>query len=423
MSWLSSVLGFFQPRTSDSAGGQGDAFYRADGDLGEAVTESSVLNLSAAWASLNLLVGTIGSLPLMVYRDRPGGGREVAKDHPLYRILHQSPNAEQTTLDFLEQLNLSIELRGNGYAEIDRIGDKIVALTPIHPDVMTVRRPSSGDLEYRWRDGAGRYHVGGAREILHIRGFGGDPLGGISTLTHARKAFGLAASVNRAALRTFINGLRPSGILKFDKTLSPEKRDELEKLLVEKFMGAMNAGRPMLLEAGGSWEQLTFNPEEAQMLESRAFSVEEIARIFGVPPHMIGHTAGNTKLGSSIADMTEGFTKYSLRRRLRRIELALMKQLLSAVDIAAGIIIEFNLEGLLRGASAARAAFYQIMLAAGVMTINEVRALENLPPVPGGDVPRMQSQNIPITQSAPIGPGTPQRSGGPPLEEDDAEDA
>ncbi|RYE84778.1 MAG: phage portal protein [Hyphomicrobiales bacterium] len=389
-----------------------------DGDLGQAVTESSVLNLSAAWACLNLLVGTVGSLPLMVYRDRPGGGREVAKDHPLYRLLHESPNAEQTTLDFLEQLCLSIELRGNGFAEKDYIGSKLVALTPVHPDAMTVRRIASGDISYRWRGLDGRYREGSSANILHIRGFGGDPLGGLSTLTHARKSFGLAASVNQAALRTFVNGLRPSGVLKFDKVMSPDKRAELEQLLAEKFMGAMNAGRPMVLEAGGTWEQLTFNPEEAQMLESRAFSVEEIARLFGVPPHMIGHTAGNTKLGSSIADMTEGFSKFSLRRRLRRIELAFMKQLLTAADIAAGIIIEFNLEGLLRGASDARARFYQLMLAAGVMTINEVRALENLPPVPGGDVPRMQSQNIPITQASAIG-----HNGGPPLEDDDAEDA
>lgn len=416
MNLLRKMAGFFAgPRAvslRDPAGWPG-----IDGDLAEPVTDASVLNLSAAWASLNLLVGTVGSLPLMVYRDREGGGREVAKDHHLYRILHESPNAEQTTLDFLEQLCLSLELRGNGYAEIGRIGEKIVALTPIHPDAMVVRRDAGGDLQYRWRDEAGLYHVGTSREILHIRGFGGDPLGGISTLTHARKVFGLAGSVTRAALRTFVNGLRPSGIFSFEKGFSsPELRKEFEALLVEKFSGAMNAGRPMVLENGGKWEQLTFKPDEAQMLESRAFSVEEIARIFGVPPHMIGHTAGNTKLGSSIADMTEGFTKYSLRRRLRRIELAMMKQLLTAADIAAGIIIEFNLEGLLRGASEARARFYQIMLAAGVMTINEVRALENLPPVPGGDVPRMQSQNIPISEASGIG-----HNGGPPLEDDDAE--
>lgn len=418
MNILRKAAAFFtSPRPlalTDSAGWPG-----LDGDLGEVVTESSALNLSAAWACLNLVVGSIASLPLMVYRDKPGGGREVAKDHPLYRLLHESPNADQTTLDFLEQIGLSIELRGSGFAAVDRIGDRPIALTPIHPDVMTVRWDAGGDLAYRWRDRAGRYHTGGARDVLHIRGFGGDPLGGIPTLSHARRTFGLSTSVNRAALRTFVNGLRPSGIFSFEKGFKTgEQRQEFEDLLVTKFSGAMNAGRPMVIEHGGKWEQLTFNPEESQMLESRSFSVEEIARFFGVPPHMIGHTAGNTKLGSSMADMTEGFSKFSLRRRLRRIELALMKQLLSAADIAAGIIIEFNLEGFLRGASEARARFYQVMLAAGVMTINEVRALENLPPVEGGDVPRMQSQNIPITDAAGIG-----HNGGPRLEDDDAEDA
>lgn len=395
-----------------------DSWPGLDRDVASPVTERSVLGLSAAWACLNLLVGTIGSLPLMVYRDVPGRGRQVAKDHPLYRILHDSPNADQTSLDFLEQIGLSLELRGNGYAEKDRIGERIVGLTPIHPDAMTVRRVS-GELEYRWRDEDGRYHVGSSREILHIRGFGGSPLGGLSTLANARKVFGLASAVNTAADQTFANGLRPSGTFNFGKVFkSPEARNEFEKRLIEKFSGAMNAGRPMVIEGGGEWKQLTFNPEEAQMLESRTFSVEEIARIFGVPPHMIGHTAGNTKLGSSMADMTQGFQKFSLRRRLRRIELSMMKQLLTPADIAAGVIIEFNLEGLLRGDSGARAAFYQSMLAAGVMTINEVRALENLPPVPGGDVPRMQSQNIPITQANGIG-----HNGGPPLEDDDAEDA
>ena len=212
MKLFRKMTGFFtSPRSlsiSDPAG-----WPSIDGDLGEAVTETSVLNLSAAWACLNLVVGSIASLPLMVYRDKPGGGREVAKDHPLYPLLHESPNADQTTLDFLEQVGLSIELRGSGYAEIDRIGDKPVALTPIHPDVMDTRWDSAGDIAYRWRGRDGRYRTGGPREILHIRCFGGDPLGGLSTLTYSRKAFGLASSVNRAALRTFINGLRPSGLL------------------------------------------------------------------------------------------------------------------------------------------------------------------------------------------------------------------
>lgn len=137
------------------------------------------------------------------------------------------------------------------------------------------------------------------------------------------------------------------------------------------------------------------------MLESRAFSVEEVCRLFGVPPHMIGHTEKSTSWGTGLEQQTLGFQKFTLRKRLKRIEQALMKQLLTPADRAAGITIEFNLEGLLRGDSAGRAAFYKDMTAMGAMTINEVRGLENLPPVEGGDVPRMQSQNIPISMANP----------------------
>jgi HK97 family phage portal protein len=394
------------------------ADFRVEGsDLPQPVGEAAVLNLSAAWASLNLLVGTIASLPLMVYRDDGKGGREVAKDHPLYRLLHASPNAEQTTLDFWEQMGLSLELRGNAYAEIARIGSKVVSLSAIYPDVMQVRR-INGEITYDWTDDTGARRRGTADEILHIRGFGGSPLGGLSALTHARVAFGLARDINTAAGKTFSNGIRPSGLLSFDKALTPEKRTELEKLLVDKFQGAVNAGRPMVLEAGGKWEQISLNPEDAQMLESRAFSVEEIARIFGVPPFMIGHTEKTTSWGTGIEQQVLGFQKFSLRRRLKRIELALMKGLLTPADIAQGVIIEFNVEGLLRGDSVARAKFYQAMLASGVMTINEVRALENLPPVEGGAVPRIQMQNVPITEATGLGQET-----APSAEASNAQDA
>lgn len=361
------------------------------------VSESSALALSAAWACLNLLVGTQASLPLMVYRQQ-GSARIVARDHPLYRILHDSPNADQTSLDFWEMQCLALELKGNAYAEKDFVGSRLIGLTPVHPETVTARRRSDGEIEYRWTL-YGVTRVGTSADLLHIRGFGGSPLGGLSTLTHARQALGLAGAINRAALSTFVHGLRPSGVLSFDKVMNPAAREELEKLLAAKFMGAMNAGRPMLLEAGGKWEQITFNPEDAQMLESRAFSVEEICRFFGVPPFMVGHTEKTTSWGSGLEQQILGFQKFTLRRRLKRIEAALMKQLLTPADVAAGITIEFNLEGLLRGDSAARASFYTALLNAGVMTINEVRALENLPPVQGGDVPRMQSQNVPITQA------------------------
>lgn len=368
------------------------------GDAGEIVTDDTALSLSAVWACVNLVAGTIASLPLMVYRTDATGRRTVARDHRLYRVLHDSPNYDQTAVDFWEFVSASLELWGNAYARIERTGKDVSGLHPIAPSLVNVRRMASGTLEYRWTED-GRSYVETDATMMHIRGFGGNPLGGMSTLHFGRNAFSLARAVDRSAGGMFKNGLRPSGVLTFEAWLSPEQRELAEKKLTEKFLGAMNAGRPLILEGGTKWAQLTISPEDAQMLESRSFSVEEICRFFGVPPHMVGRTEKSTSWGTGLEQQTLGFQKFTLRRRLKRIEQALEKQLLRAEDRAAGITIEFNLEGLLRGDSAARASFYQSGLANGWMTINEVRALENMPPVDGGNVPRMQMQNVPITQA------------------------
>ncbi|ODA67664.1 Phage portal protein [Methyloligella halotolerans] len=364
------------------------------GAAGEVVTDQSVLALSAVWGCVNLICGTTASLPVMVYQTK-GDRREVALQHPLYKLLHESPNYDQTAVDFWEFISASLELWGNAYARVVRQGSKVVALVPVAPALMSVRRLANGSIEYSWTKDGQRY-VEIEAEMLHIRGFGGDPLGGMSTLQFGRNVFSLAQAVDRAAGTTFRNGLRPSGVLTFEKYLTPEQREAAETHLTEKFLGAMNAGRPLILEGGTTWSQLTISPEDAQMLESRGFSVEEICRFFGVPPFMIGHTEKSTSWGTGLEQQTLGFQKFTLRRRLKRIEQALEKQLLTARDRADGISIEFNIEGLLRADSAGRAKFYQQMTAIGAMTINEVRALENLPPVEGGDVPRMQMQNVPI---------------------------
>jgi HK97 family phage portal protein len=368
-----------------------------DVPAGESVTASSVLGLSSAWACINLLSGTQASLPLMPYQTARDGARPVARDHYLYRVLHDSPNSLQTSVDFWEFMTASIELWGNSYARKIKSGDRIVGLVPIMPDLPAVENLGNGRLKYRWTEDGKSFELT-SDEVLHIRGFGGNPLGGMSTLAFGARAFGLALAIDKAAGSTFRNGVRPSGVLTFEKFLSPEQRTVIEDKLTEKFLGAMNAGRPMTLEGGTKWQQLSINPEDAQMLQSRGFSVEEVCRFFGVPPFMIGHTEKSTSWGTGLEQQTLGFVKFTLRRRLKRIEQALEKQLLTPEDRAAGIVIEFNLEGLLRGDSAGRSAFYQSGLNNGWMTINEVRALENLPPVEGGEVPRMQSQNVPITQ-------------------------
>lgn len=380
------------------------------GDAGEVVTDTTVLSLSAVWACRNLLAGTIASLPLMVYRTNADGAREVARDHPLYRILHDSPNFEQTAVDFLDFLSSSIELRGNAFARVRRERARVVSLMPIPPDRMTVRRLPSGALEYRWTDDKGRQFIEAETDILHVRGPGGDSLSGMSTLQFGRNAFSLATATDRAAASMFRNGLRPSVVLKFKEWLTKEQRDLTETRLTEKYLGAVNSGRPFIAEGETDISTISMSAEDAQMLESRSFSVEEICRFFGVPPFMIGHTEKSTSWGTGLEQQTLGFLKFSLRHRLKRIEQAMEKQLLTPADRAAGLMIEFNIEGLLRADSVGRAAFYKSALGDGWMTINEVRAKENLPPVEGGDVPRMQSQNVPITEAGQV-PALPQPQG------------
>ncbi|MFV1530604.1 phage portal protein [Phaeobacter sp. JH209A] len=373
-----------------------EGFHRTS-DAGELVTGQSALGISTVWACTNLISGTIGSIPLMVYR-RSAETRTADRSHVIYRLLHDSPNYDQTALDFWEFMAASLELWGNAYAHILRDNGKIVGLTPVAPDLMGVRRLPTGEIEYRWSD-EGKTHRELDGAVLHIRGFGGSPLGGMSTLQFARNAFGLARAVDRAAGETFKNGMRPSGALKFEGWLTDEQRARAKSTLIDDMVGAQNSGRPIVLEGGTNWMPFTINPDDAQMLESRRFSVEEICRFFGVPPHMVGHTEKSTSWGTGLEQQTLAFQKFTLRRRIKRIEQALMKQLLTPAERARGLMIEFNLEGLLRGDSKSRADFYQSGLQNGWLTINEVRALENKPPVAGGEVPRMQMQNVPITEA------------------------
>lgn len=393
-----SVIGL-QRKSTIWANGQGTA---SATESGEIVTATSALALSAYWACCNLISGTISSLPLQVYRTGPDGTSAVDKEHPLYPILHDSPNQDQTVVDFLDGLSMSLETYGNGYArKVPGATNKLVALQHIKPEQMTVRRLPTGQIEYRWSEN-GQSFVGSGDEVLHIRGPGGDPLGGLSTLSFARQSLGLAQAAERSAAGMFRNGLRPSGILRFKEWLTPEQRKIAHDAMQEKYLGAVNAGRPFIAEGGVEYEQLTISPEDAQMLETRQFSVAEICRFFGVPPVMIGHADNGAGWPSSVEAQMQIFYQITLRRRLVRIEKALCKQLLTPQDRARGIKIEFNIEGLLRGDSAGRAAFYATGLNAGYLTINEVRRLENLPRVEGGDTPRMQMQNVPITEAGQV---------------------
>lgn len=365
---------------------------------GEPVTQSSTLGLSAVWSCVNLISGTISSLPFPVYRTNSDGWRDSYDQHPLYHVLNGKPNSEQVALDFWDFMCISLELHGNAFARIERIDGRVVALWPIKPDAITVKRRADGVIEYRWTEG-GQSRFGTEDNIFHIRGIGGDPLGGMSPLQFGRKTFSGALSADRAASLMFANGMRPSGIVTFKEWLTPEQREISERRLTEKYVGAQNSGKPFIAEGGMTYEAISVSPVDAQMLESRNFSVEEICRFFGVPPVLIGHAGGTTAWPTSVEQQQLIFQTFTLRRRLKRIEQAVKYQLMTPDDRARSIVAEFNIEGLLRGDSASRATFYESGLRNGWLMINEVRGLENKPRVNGGDTPRTQMQNVPITDA------------------------
>ena len=375
------------------------ADYR-DGRYGQ---PSAAVGLSATWACVQLIAGTIASLPLMVYRTGDDGIRRVAKDHPLYFVLHDSPNFDQTAVDFWEVMAASIELYGNAYASMDRRSSDgvVTSLYPIRPDLVKVRRLDSGDLQYEWTDN-GKRIVKAGTDVLHIRGSFGDALGGASTLSMCRDVFADAMASESAAGSMFRNGVNPSGILSTPESvrLTPEQRADLEKNLVEKYQGSIRNGRPMVLDNGLTWSQLSINPQDAQMLESRKFSGEQICRIFGVPPAMVGFGDKASNWGTGKEVDVLGFQKFALRKRLKRIEQSVLKQLVPLSERRAqGITIEFNLDGLLRGDTATRYEAYERAIRMGIKTRNECRALENDPPVEGGDVITVQMQDMPLANA------------------------
>lgn len=372
-----------------------------DSHANEAVNESTVLSLSSAWACINLIAGVTGTLPFHVMRKSAQGVPEVVEGHWLERLLDQ-PNLDQTSVDMLEFVAACLEFRGNAYLEKRRLlaGGSIIALEPLYPDVMEVKRNGeTGRLQYHFPGPRGEPRVLDQDDVWHIRGFGGGPLGGISTLAFGRHAFGLALAIDKSAGSTFRNGIKPSGILKFKDWLKPDKREAAHARLIADHGQAHQSGRPLVLEGGVEWQQISFSPQDSQMLQSRSFSVEDICRFFGVPPVLVGHTEKVSAWGSGIQEITLGFVKYALRRRLKRIEKSARQQLLSPQERAAGLYLRFDLRGLMRGDDKGRAEFYEIMSRIGAFDIDYIRSQEDLAPLPNGagSLPRMQVQNVPLT--------------------------
>ena len=357
-----------------------ESFWRwytgGDNYSGKSVTQQSALQLSAVWGCVRLLAETIATLPLNLYRIDRTGKSSVAYGDALYTILHDEPNAEMTAVDFWESILASILLWGNGYARKDVMGGQLVALTPLRPELMAVVRDQvTGAIVYRYSDPRGRVDYR-EDEVFHVKGFSLDGLVGLSPIAFGRNSMGAAMAIEEAAAVTFARGMRPGGVLEMAQVLKPDQRKQAEDGLMAKFTGALNAGKVMLLENGMTYKQITMNPEDAQMLESRAFAVEELCRWFRVPPFMVGYTEKTTSWGTGLEQQNIGFLTYSLRPYLKRIEQQITRSLIPA-NLRPTRFAEYNLEGLLRADSAGRAALYASAAQNGWMTRNEIRAKEN----------------------------------------------
>ncbi|WKT00960.1 phage portal protein [Gallibacterium salpingitidis] len=369
-------------------GGVVEPFISQTTNTGAVVDAETALKLSAVWACVKLRSQTIASLPLHL-KDKDSA---IALKHPLYHIIHDSPNADMSASEYWEAQIASLDLWGNAYSRINRANGRIISLEVLDPQYMQVKRNAFGEIIYNYTkenaDG-GSYRED---DILHFRGFTLDGLIGLSPIRYQAQCMGMQIAANSAAGNAFKNNLKAGGFIKTgERVLSDENRTLLREALSQ-FGQPENAGKWMVLEAGmepatmaGSW----INPMDAQLLESRYFGIEEICRAFSVPPQLIYSSDKASSWASSSEQINLNFLTYSLAPTLRRIEQTITRKLLKPIDRSVYSPV-FSVEGLLRADSAGRANFYSQMLQNGVMTRNEVRRLENLPPMPGGDVLTVQ---------------------------------
>lgn len=362
---------------------------------GQRVSVDTALQLDTVWACIRLLSETIGSMPIKLHERQGDGQSSMARDHPLYRVLALAPNADMTPIEFWSCMAACCLAWGNGFAQIMRRGDgQIVALNPLRPDRMTVQRdPNTGALMYRYSY-QGKTLMLGEGDIFHIKGFCFDGLMGISPITAGRQSIGAALAAEETAGRMFRNGLLSQTYISAPTYLSAAQKEQAKAILAD-YSGAMNAGKTPLLEGGWKVESIGLKAEDMQLLQTRQLGVATLCRWFGVQPVMIGAMEKSTAWGTGLEQMNLWFLQYGLMPWLQRIEQAVSRCLLSPVE-RDRYFARFNVDALLRGDSTARAGYMQTALRSGWMTVNEARANDNLPPMPGGDVLMVQAQMIPL---------------------------
>ena len=386
--------GLFRTRDgpTNRTAGSSYSFFMGQSSAGKYVSERSAMQMTAVYSCVRILSEAVASLPIHVYRYNSSGGKEKALDHPLYFLLHDEPNPEMTSFAFRETLMTHLLLFGNAYAQIIRNGKgEVVGLYPLMPDRMTVNRDENGKIYYQYQKSSDDAHTMHGqlvtlkpRDVLHIPGLGFDGLVGYSPIAMAKNAIGLAIAAEEYGSKFYANGAAPSGVLEHPGTLKdPAKvRDSWNAA----FGGSSNSHKVAVLEEGLKYTPISISPNEAQFLETRKFQINEIARIFRVPPHMVGDLEKSSF--SNIEQQSLEFVKYTLDPWVSRWEQNMMRSLFSA-DEKSTYFIKFNVDGLLRGDYQSRMNGYAIGRQNGWMSANDIRELENLDRIPaelGGDL-------------------------------------
>lgn len=347
-----------------------------------AVNATTAQSVSAVYACVQAISETTASLSLILFK-KNGDDRERATDHPLYRVLHDQANPQMSALEFREFTQAAVLLRGNAYARIVRGNDgQVRELWPLSPDRVTVLRV--GDkLAYEYTDERGTVHRLLQSEVFHLRHrLGDDGVLGVSPITAARGVVEMAMAESDHGVNTFRNGAKLLGVLKFPGKLKPDQRQAIATSWASQHGGGSNAGRTAILEEGVTFDALSMTLEDAEWIAARQFSVEEVARLFRVPPTVIGDLRhGNY---SNSVEMARQFVTMTLRRHLVAWEQAIATQLLTEAGRRT-YFAEHQVEGLLRGDSTNRAAFYSSGISDGWMLKSEARKLENLKVIDGID--------------------------------------
>ena len=408
-----------QNRTAGSA----YTFYMGGSSAGKAVTERSAMQMTAVYSCVRILAEAIAGLPLHLYRYTEDGGKEKAVDHPLYLLLHDEPNPEMSSFVIRETLMTHLLLWGNAYAQIIRNGKgEVVALYPLMPNKMSVDRDEHGQLYYsynRTEDEAptmkGSTVILRPEDVLHVPGLGFDGLVGYSPIAMAKNSIGLAIATEEYGAKFFANGAAPSGVLEHPGTIKDPSR--VREAWQSQFGGSANSGKIAVLEEGMKYTPISISPEQAQFLETRKFQINEIARIFRVPPHMVGDLEKSSF--SNIEQQSLEFVKYTLDPWVVRWEQSIARRLL-APEEKKQYFVKFNLEGLLRGDYQSRMNGYAIGRQNGWMSANDIRELENLDRIPaedGGDLYLINGNMLPLKDAGAFA-NTPETKG----KEDDPDD-